>query len=629
MSFEPVRRLRSPAHLPQRRSDLLEPVCIAAVGVAALYLGRTVFVPLALSVVLAFVLTPLVQRLRKWGLPNSVAVTVTAVMAFAALTIMVVILSRQVVTFAEDLPRYQYTLADKIKRLRELGGPGSTIARAAETLKSLQNQIDAAAPDNANKSTELRPQAPLLVKIDPNLPPLDQLRTTLALVAEPATTIGFVLVFVIILLLYREDVRDRISRLAGVGDLERTRRAMDDAGQRLNRYFVTSTAINSAFGAVVGIGLWAIGVPNAFLWGVLAMLLRYIPFAGVPIAAVLPLMLATAVDPGWTMVIETLALFALAELITGQIVETVFQGEATGLSPLALILAATFWTLLWGTTGLFLAVPLTVILAVAGRHIERFSAFEILLGSQPALSAVDQFYQRILSGEAEEAADQAETLAEKSSLGEVYDTLAAPALSRTLSDARLGKLDGARLNDVHETMSEFLGLMREIAIPDPATPASADDPGPAQPPTDVVCIPARPGLSENLAEMTAQLLLQKGLQSTTSSMTDLMQDQANPCAIVCVCGLASDRQAAHLKFLVRRLRRTAPQARIIAVLWRSDTTVRLPAENGASTNMGPFDEMASTLTAARDRCLALTIRAPSGDEAEQLSPVVNRATARA
>jgi predicted PurR-regulated permease PerM len=293
MSDRPgIRRIRSLALALQRRDDMFETAVIATIVIAALYFGRTILMPLAIAVVLAFVLTPIVLKLRAWGLSNVVAVACTTVVALAALACVVVFMSRQVVLFAEDLPRYQYTLVNKIKRVRDLGGSNDAMSRAADTLKSLQREIEGPATAASQKPQGSRELAPIPVRIDATVTPLEQLRTTMLFVAEPLTTIGFIVVFVVVLLLYRDDVRDRVIRLTGVHDLERTRRAMDDAGARLNRYFLTTTLINTAFGIVIGFGLWAIGIPNPLLWGVLALMSRYIPFAGVPIAALLPVMLA-------------------------------------------------------------------------------------------------------------------------------------------------------------------------------------------------------------------------------------------------------------------------------------------------------------------------------------------------
>ena len=238
---------------------------------------------------------------------------------------------------------------------------------------------------------------------------IDQLQGIIGVVLAPLATAGLVLLFVLFLLLQREDVRDRAIRLLGSNDLEKSTTAMDDAGKRLGRYFLTLTLINIGFGMFIALGLWLIGVPSPVLWGVLATLMRFVPFLGSFIAAACPLILAAAVDPGWSMFLMTLALYVVSEPIMGNVIEPVVQGQRTGLSPLAIVLSAAFWTLLWGPIGLLLAIPLTVVLVVLGHHVERLEFLNVLLGDKPPLSPAERFYQRMLAGDPAEAVEQAET----------------------------------------------------------------------------------------------------------------------------------------------------------------------------------------------------------------------------
>ena len=232
----------------------------------------------------------------------------------------------------------------------------------------------------------------------------------LAPIVSPITTLGIVLVVVIFLLMQREDLRDRLIRLFGSNDLHRTTLAMDDAASRLSTYFLTQLGINAAFGVIVGLGLWAIGLPSPILWGVVATLLRFVPYVGSAISALLPIALAAAVSPGWTMVIWTVALFGVVETLIGQVIEPLLYGHSTGLSPVAVIVSALFWAWLWGPIGLILSTPFTVILVVLGRHVEHLEFLDVLLGDRPALTPVENFYQRILAGDPDEARDQAEKL---------------------------------------------------------------------------------------------------------------------------------------------------------------------------------------------------------------------------
>ena len=218
----------------------------------------------------------------------------------------------------------------------------------------------------------------------------------------PIATAGIVLLFVIFILLQREDLRDRLIRLLGASDIQRSTEAINDAADRLSRYFVTQLAINSAFGIFIAFGLWLLGVPSPTVWGILAMLMRFVPFIGAYIAAAPPVILAAIVEPGWTTFILTAGLYLVSELVMGQIVEPLAYGHGTGLTPLAIVIATVVWTWLWGPIGLLLATPLTVVAVVMGRHIEGLQFFDVLLGDRPALTPEQRFYQRLLSGDAAE-----------------------------------------------------------------------------------------------------------------------------------------------------------------------------------------------------------------------------------
>ena len=295
----------------------------------------------------------------------------------------------------------------------------------------------------------------------PEPTPFDQLQSIIGIIIAPLATTGLVILFVLFLLMRREDVRDRAIRLVGTHDLERSTSAMDDAGYRLGRYFLTLTAINAAFGVIIGLGLWMIGVPSPILWGVLAMLMRFVPFIGSIIAAAFPLLLAASVDPGWSMFLMTLALYVISEPIMGNVVEPIVQGQSTGLSPLAIILSAAFWTLLWGPIGLLLAIPLTVVLVVLGRHVERLEFLSVLLGDTPPLSPPERFYQRMLAGDPAEAVEQAERMIKERPLIEYYDDVVIEGLRLAQADADREALDAERLPDLRETAAVVIDTLSD------------------------------------------------------------------------------------------------------------------------------------------------------------------------
>ena len=260
----------------------------------------------------------------------------------------------------------------------------------------------------------------------------------------PLATAGIVVILVIFILLYREDLRDRLIRLAGARDLHRTMSAMDDAAYRLSRFFLAQTGMNTAFGLFIAAALWLIGIPNPLLWGFVAALMRFVPFIGVFVAVTGPLLLAMAVDPGWATLVWVLVLFAVSEMLMGQVFEPLVFGHSTGLSPIAVIAAATFWTWLWGPIGLLLAVPLTVCLVVLGRHVDRLEFLEVMLGDQPPLDPEETFYQRALAGDADALAEQAERCLKEKPLADYLDVVALPALRLAQADAVHGVLPPER-----------------------------------------------------------------------------------------------------------------------------------------------------------------------------------------
>ena len=272
---------------------------------------------------------------------------------------------------------------------------------------------------------------------------LDIGKSVLEPMLYPLATAGIILVVTIFALLQKEDLRDRAIRLFGSGDLHRTTVAMDEAGRRLSRYFLTQLGLNASFGVIVGVGLYFIGVPNPLLWGILGALLRFVPYVGSWIAAALPIVLAAAVEPGWSMAIWTAVLYAVTELIMGQAVEPLVYGHSTGLSPIAVIIAAIFWTWIWGPIGLIISTPLTLCLVVLGRHIERLEPFDVLLGDRPALTPTEGLYQRMLAGDPDEAEEQAERYLADQPLSSYYDEVVLEALRLAANDILRGTLEGS------------------------------------------------------------------------------------------------------------------------------------------------------------------------------------------
>jgi predicted PurR-regulated permease PerM len=579
---------------------------LAMIVVTVLYLGREIFVPVALAILLSFVLALPVRLLQRVGVSRGIAVVAVVLLAFVMIFALGSLIATQLNRLAGDLPRYQTTIQAKIQSVRGVAGGSSTLERAAGMLQDLGKELDkpktpsSTAPGNPLADAAVKPgERPVPVQVlQPDPGALESLRSLIAPLISPLATTGIIVVFVIFILIQREDLRNRLIRLAGSHDLQRTTAALDDAAARLSRLFLNQLLINTAFGLLIGAGLWLIGIPSPVLWGILAAVLRFVPYIGSIISAAFPLALAVAVDPGWSMLAWTAVLFLVAEPVVGQIIEPMVYGRSTGLSPVAVVVSATFWTALWGPIGLVLATPLTVCLVVLGRHVERLSFLDVMFGDRPALSPPEIFYQRMLAGDPTEAAEKAEELLQERSLSSFYDEVALKGLHLAQADLERGALDAIRLTRIKDTVSELTGDLAdqadrepvEIARTQDAEAAAAIEDIPSNPDIPVLekaelapawqseqpvlCIAGRTALDEAVAIMLAQLCNAHGLAARVEGPEALLTanifrlDSAG-IALVCLSYLAAESPA-HLRFAVRRLRRKLPQARIMVGCWGQD-----------------------------------------------------------
>jgi predicted PurR-regulated permease PerM len=492
---------------------------VAALGlvVAVLYLGSEIFIPLALAILLSFMLAPIVIRLRRWGLGRIPSVLAVVLLLFVALLGFGAIVASQVVHLANNLPTYEWNLRAKIRDLRIAVPSGGVVERATDTLQDLREELEGATTptEGEARSTDEGPAPePVPVRVQPPQPgPLQMLREVGGPLVAPVATAGLVVVLVIFMLLQREDLRDRVLRLVGASDVARTTEAMDDAAKRISRYLLMQLVINVLYGIPVGIGLYLIGVPNPLLWALLATVLRFIPYLGPVIAALFPIALSFAVAPGWTLPLMTIALFVILELFSNNVLEPWLYGSSTGLSPIAVLLAAVVWTTLWGPVGLLLSTPLTVCLVVLGRHVPQLGFFDVLLGDEPALAPELKFYQRLLARDPEEATELAEDYLEDEPLEKLFDAVIMPALVLAEQDRLRGSLDRETVRGIAE---DAIGVVDDLAAEAEARPdADADedraDGDLAGAETAVLCVGARNGLDEAAAAMLAHLLLRRGI----------------------------------------------------------------------------------------------------------------------
>jgi predicted PurR-regulated permease PerM len=548
---------------------------------------------MALAVLLSFALGPPVSLLRRWHFNRVLAVITVVALAFTVIVGVGVLIGSQLERLAENLPEYQTNLTEKIRSLRDTTTNSGVVSRAATTLSDLGNEITAAhekpGRTAANKPGVLAPgapqQKPVLVEIRPSdATPIQLILQVAGPLLQPLATAGIVVVFVIFFLLQRRDLRDRFIRLAGPRDLRRTTQALDDATHRLSRYLLMQTGINASLGILVGTGLWLIGVPNPALWGILTMLLRFVPYIGPVIAAAFPAALAVAVDPGWSMLLWVCGLFAVTELTTGEAIEPWLYGHSTGLSGVAVVVSAAFWTLLWGPVGLLLSTPLTMCLVVLGRHVEHFQFLEVLLGDRPPLAPEESFYQRLLAGDPDEAAHQAEGFLKHNPLSTYYDEVAIKGLALAQLDVNRGVLDHAQRVRVKEAVEWVIDDLSDhgdelAAAPEPGAP-EAEVPSPVLSPEElppnwreapVLCIAGRGSLDEAAAAMLAQLLENRGIgarivSSDSVSVANLTRLDVAGVQMACLSYLEPGNFT-NPRYLIRRLRRRLPRATIVAGLW--------------------------------------------------------------
>ncbi|MET3846059.1 putative PurR-regulated permease PerM [Bradyrhizobium sp. OAE829] len=636
---------------------------LAVIIISTLYFGRDIFVPVSLAILLSFVLAPLVGILQRIRVPRGLAVVSVVILAFSLIFAMGSLLATQLTQLAGDLPRYQSTISEKIQSFRDTKAGRGTLERASDMLKDLSKELDKPkdAPPSARASGAIigpnatAPLTPVPVEVrQPDPGALESLRTLISPLVHPLATTGIIIIFVIFILLQREDLRNRLIRLAGSSDLQRTTAALDDAARRLSRLFLTQLLLNGAFGVVIGIGLWLIEIPSAILWGILAAALRFVPYIGAVIAAAFPLALAAAVDPGWSMLLWTLALFLIVEPVTGHVLEPMVYGHSTGLSPVAVVASATFWTALWGPIGLVLATPLTVCLVVLGRHVEHLEFLDVMFGDRPALSPPEIFYQRMLAGDPTEAAEKAEEFLKERSLASYYDEVALKGLQLAQADAERGALNQERLLKIRDAVNEFASDVSDQDDRPPAeriittdAEASSAVEGVAEnaanenlpvldkdtlPPDwqsehPVLCVAGRSRLDEAAAIMLAQLSTAHGLAARVEgaealSTTNVFRLDTTGVAVVCLVYL-DVRGSAHMRYSVRRLRRKLPKATIILGCWAKEID---PATLDSLREGAKADLVATSLGEAVKLCIEATgVKVQQRQDAEQELPATTAA----
>lgn len=516
------------------------------VVVAALYFGQELFIPLVIAGLLAFVLAPLARLLQKARVPHVLSVLLAVVIAFVIIGLLSLIVGQQIGVLMAKLPEYQANIMEKWQRLSE------TNRFAAEVSGPLRTGFGGGETGTTLALAE-RFARPLL---------------------GPLTTAAVVLVFALVILLYSEDLRDRFVRLVGRHDLHRTIFALNDAARRLSRYFLSQLTLNAAFGLWVGGALAILGLPGAVLLGLIATLMRFVPFIGTFVSVVPSLALAVAVGQGWTLSLEVLAFFVVSELLVSQIFEPLLYGHSTGVSPVAVLVAASFWTLLWGFVGLLIATPLTVCLVVIGRNVPTLAFLDVLFGSGTPLLPGETFYQRALEGRSLALLPAARTQIEAGSRSDYFDHVALPGLILAQRDQLLDSDEPERLDPVHDQVESLLA-----ALP----PPSSDPAAAWQQPGSILCLPARGPLDDLAATMTAQALQESGFgalvapNSALDNAPEADEPDMSRVRLCCLSVLEEGASVAAIRFFVGRVKRKLPDALIVIGLWRAEAASPLLA----------------------------------------------------
>ena len=579
-----------------------------AVVTGALYLAKGVLVPLTLAVLLSFLLSPVCDRLERWRFGRIPAVLVTALLAFTMLGVVAWMAVVQMNNLAPKMPEYQDNIQAKLHSTNDyVGGLLSKITRTTE------NQAPNLAPSDQAEAPQSREDRPYSVRVITTPPsPLQVITGMFGTLLDVLGSTGIVIVLVVFFLVRREDLRDRFIRLVGKGDVTVTTQAIEDAATRVSRYLSMQLVLNVTFGVAVAFGLYLIGVPSAILWGILGATLRFIPYIGAWIAAAVPIGLSLAISTGWAAPMLTVGLFAALELFIGNVMEPWLYGKNTGVSPVAVLVAAVFWTWLWGAVGLLLATPLTVCLMVIGKYVPQLSFLDILLGNEEVFEPKKRVYQRLLAGDQEEANELIEGYLEQMPLGEVYDTVLIPALAMAETHWQRGEINEDRhkliFQSLKETVEELGERQQELQAKETvkATKEPDGDSGSLVSTNAsslrILCLPARDEADEIAGRMLAQLLAMKGcvveavsVTALASEMVDLVEQRKAD--VVCISAMPPTA-AAHARYLCKRLQGRFPDAHLIVGLWNATGDLNKTKER---IGCGPTTALVGTLAAAQEK----------------------------
>jgi predicted PurR-regulated permease PerM len=530
----------------------LAPLLGLILAIAVLYFARDLLIPLAFALLLAFLLSPIVKRLEGWRIPRAAAASLVLIVACALLAVVGWLAMTQMMELGGRLLDDTQNVQRKIAAQQ---GKSSSLNDAISDLEDLGAQI--------NNSKLPGAQSPLKVEIVTQHNVMQAIRDYAGRVLGPLGTAGLILVFTLFMLIDRENLRNRLLRLMGEQKLQATTKAMDDVGRRVSRYVLLQFVVNAGFGAVIALGLWLLGVPSPLLWGALGLMLRFLPYIGPVIAALLPFAVAVAESDGWRTPLSVLALFGVTEAIVSNILEPMLYGVHTGLSAVALLVSAVFWTVVWGPVGLVLSTPLTVCLSVLGKHSPQFEFLSVVLGDEPVLTPDVIFYQRLLALDQQGAMNVLESLGKNKPLMTVFDRIVIPALAIAERDRQTGQLDAKREDFILQSINEFV---TELTDADAAASAAGEIKR-----TRVFCIPARDAADEIAAAMCAYFLTQEGFPAVAFPVMDspgkmMASVGCQPEDVVCISAVPPFA-AGNARKIARSIEEEANSPTLIAGLW--------------------------------------------------------------
>ncbi|MES2814382.1 MAG: AI-2E family transporter [Pseudomonadota bacterium] len=566
---------------------------------AILYVAQDLFLPLALGMLFAFILTPVVNYLRRWGLRDTAAVILTVLSAGALVASFVLVLAYQLSQIGMNLPKYQGNVLTKVDTLLSAGADSRVIAHLQGLVERISDRI-AADPSTSDPTMKVE------VVDQPGV--REWLTDVILPALAPVGIFGLIFVVVIFALLERATLRDRLVQLIGGSNILATSRLLAEAGGRVSTYLLAQLVVNVIYAIPIGLGLWIIGVPNALFFGLVTLVLRFVPYIGSAISAILPLLMAFAVSPDWSLVLWTGALFLVVEFVTSNIIEPWFYGHRTGVSPLAVIVSAMFWTWLWGPMGLIIATPLTVCMVVIGHHVPSLRLFPIMFGDKPVLADSARLYDRLLAGRIFEFTDAATTSTSKHYLADYYDKTAIPALALAQADHSAGLLSDfqtQRIANAAWTLTEELEsvIEEELALAVEAPETKTD----GEPPLSLVSNGVLDGLGRNIAVMgaltrldeAAARMIAQALRAEGASAVNLPPRASLPRLLgdftpetILVVSLDSAHRAA-VDLQIRLLRRRLPGVKVGLALWAdpSETKPAPPGKGAADFAVASMEEL--------------------------------------